>query len=86
MCTTWDGDSLCILCYIFIGEQGLNHVCFSGILDSLWDGLCRSHNVFGEKMMGGWIGEHSAYVEIWNLDGVTNGEGKVLQHSPYQVA
>ena len=30
------------------------------------------------------IGEHSSYAKIWILDGVINGEGEVLQHSPYQ--
>ena len=35
--------------------------------------------------MEGWIGEHSAYAESQILDGVTNGEGEVLQHSPYQL-
>ena len=37
-----------------------------------------------EQFMEGRIGEHSAYEEISILDGVTNGGGEVLQHSPYQ--
>ena len=37
-----------------------------------------------EKFMEGWIGEHLAHEEILILDGVTNGGGEVLQHSPYQ--
>ena len=35
------------------------------------------------QLMGGWIGEHSTYAKSYIFDGVTNGEGEVLQHSPY---
>ena len=35
--------------------------------------------------MGVWIGEHLACEESLILDGVTNGGGEVLQHSPYQL-
>ena len=38
-----------------------------------------------EQFMEGWIGEHLAYEESLILDGVTNGGGEVLQHSPYQL-
>ena len=37
-----------------------------------------------EKFMEGWIGENLAYEGSLILDGVTNGGGEVLQHSPYQ--
>ena len=32
-----------------------------------------------------WLGEHLAYEEELILDGVTNGGGEILQHSPYQL-
>ena len=35
--------------------------------------------------MEGWIGEHLAYEESLTHDGVTNGGGEELQHSPYQL-
>ena len=35
--------------------------------------------------MEAWIGEHLAHDEILIYDGVTNGEGEVLQHLPYQL-
>ena len=38
-----------------------------------------------EQFMGCWIGEHLAYQESLIFDGVTNGGGEVLQHSPYQL-
>ena len=38
-----------------------------------------------EQFMEDWIGEHLAYEESLILDGVTNGGGEVLQHSPYQL-
>ena len=37
-----------------------------------------------EKFMEGWIGEHLAYGGSLIHDGVTNGGGEELQHSPYQ--
>ena len=37
-----------------------------------------------EQFMEGWIGEHLAYGGILTHDGVTNGGGEELQHSPYQ--
>ena len=33
--------------------------------------------------MEAWIGEHLSYEESLILDGLTNGGGEVLQHSPY---
>ena len=36
-----------------------------------------------EQFMEVWIGEHLACEESLILDGVTNGGGEVLQHSPY---
>ena len=38
-----------------------------------------------EQFMLCWLGEHLAYEEDLILDGVTNGGGEVLQHSPYQL-
>ena len=38
-----------------------------------------------EQFMEDWIGEHLAYEESLTHDGVTNGGGEVLQHSPYQL-
>ena len=38
-----------------------------------------------EQFMEAWIGEHLAHDEILIFDGVTNEEGEVLQHSPYQL-
>ena len=37
-----------------------------------------------EQFMEGWTGEHLAYEGSLIHEGVTNGEGEVLQHSPYQ--
>ena len=36
-----------------------------------------------EQFMEAWIGEHLAYGGRLTHDGVTNGGGEVLQHSPY---
>ena len=38
-----------------------------------------------EQFMEDWIGEHLAYEESLNHDGVTNGGREELQHSPYQL-
>ena len=38
-----------------------------------------------EQFMLGCLGKHLAYEEGLILDGVTNGGGEVLQHSPYQL-
>ena len=38
-----------------------------------------------EQFMEVWIGEHLACEESLIFDGVTNGGGEVLQHSPYQL-
>ena len=37
-----------------------------------------------KQFMEGWIGEDLAHEESLTHDGVTNGGGEVLQHSPYQ--
>ena len=36
-----------------------------------------------EQFMEGWIGENLAYGGSLSHDGVTNGGGEELQHSPY---
>ena len=38
-----------------------------------------------EQFMEGWIGEHLVYGGSLSHDGVTNGGGEELQHSPYQL-
>ena len=38
-----------------------------------------------KQFMEGWFGEHSTHGGSLSLDGVTNGRGKELQHSPYQL-
>ena len=40
---------------------------------------------FKEHFMDGWIGDHSAHGRGLSFDCVTNGGGKKLQHSPYQL-
>ena len=40
--------------------------------------------ILERQLMGGWIGEHSAYSKRLIFGDVTNG-GEVLQHSPYQL-
>ena len=35
--------------------------------------------------MEAWIGKHLACEENLIFDGVTNGGGEMLQHSPYQL-
>ena len=40
--------------------------------------------ILERQLMGGWIGEHSTYLERLIFDDFTNG-GEVLQHSPYQL-
>ena len=40
--------------------------------------------ILERQLMGGWIGEHSAYSKSLIFDDVTNG-GEALHHSPYQL-
>ena len=38
-----------------------------------------------ENFMEGWIGDYLAHGRSLSFDGITNGGGDELQHSPYQL-